>query len=331
LPQLTVALRPVDLRHWGLDPVEVLDAVRTAYQGDVVGQTYRGNAVFNVLVILDEKVRGRLSAVGDLPLRTSGGRYVRLSQVADVYESAGRYQVQHLGGQRMQAVTANVAGRDVAGFVAAAKRKIAREVRLPEGVYVSFSGSAEAQAAARRDLLVHAGLAGFGIVLLLAIVTGSAANLLLVLVNLPFAFVGGVAAVALTGGVLSLGSIVGFVTLSGISLRNSVMMIAHYEQMVTRDGRTWNAATAAEGAADRMVPILMTSLVTGLGLLPLALGAGEPGREIEGPMALVILGGLVTSTVLILLILPVLALRFARFRQVEHEDDATAPAAPSLG
>jgi CzcA family heavy metal efflux pump len=328
LPQVTVALRPVDLRHWGLDPVEVLEAVRTAYQGDVVGQTYRGNAVYNVLVILDAQVRGRLSAVGDLPLRTPGGRYVRLSQIADVYESAGRYQVQHLGAQRVQAVTANVAGRDIASFVAAAKRKIAKEVRLPEGVYVTFSGAAEAQAAARRDLLLHAGLAGFGIVVLLAIVTGSAANLMLVLVNLPFAFVGGVAAAALTGGVLSLGSIVGFVTLAGISLRNSVMMIAHYEQMVARDGRPWDAATAAAGAADRMVPILMTSLVTGLGLLPLALGAGEPGREIEGPMALVILGGLVTSTVLTLLVLPVLALRFARFRTEEPADLELTPAQP---
>ncbi|MCJ2087462.1 efflux RND transporter permease subunit [Methylobacterium sp. E-005] len=325
LPQVTVALRPVDLRHWGLDPVEVLEAVRTAYQGDVVGQSYRGNAVVNVLVILDAQVRGRLSAVGDLPLRAPGGRYVRLSQVADVYESAGRYQVQHLGAQRMQAVTANVAGRHLATFVAAAKRKIAREVRLPEGVYVTFSGAAEAQAAARRDLLFHAALAGFGIVVLLAIVTGSAANLILVLVNLPFAFVGGVAAAALTGGVLSLGSIVGFVTLAGISLRNSVMMIAHYEQLVNRDGRPWNPATAAEGAADRMVPILMTSLVTGLGLLPLALGAGEPGREIEGPMALVILGGLVSSTILNLLVLPVLAERFARFRPATIEDHDPVP------
>lgn len=322
LPQVTVALRSVDLRHWGLDAVEVLEAVRTAYQGDTVGQTYRGNAVFNVVVILDGRSRERISAVGDLPLRTPGGRYLRLSQVADVYESTGRYQIQHQGAQRVQAVTANVVGRDVAGFVAAAKRKIAKEVRLPAGVYVTYAGAAEAQARARRDLLVHTALAGFGILVLLAIVTGSAANLLLVLANLPFAFVGGVAAVVLTGGNLSLGSVVGFVTLSGISLRNSVMMIAHYEQMVSGEGRTWNAATAFEGAADRMVPILMTSLVTGLGLLPLALGAGEPGREIEGPMASVILGGLVTSTLLNLLILPILALRFARFKGREDVREA---------
>ncbi|GJE36876.1 efflux RND transporter permease subunit [Methylobacterium persicinum] len=317
LPQVTVALRSVDLRHWGLDAVEVLEAVRTAYQGDTVGQTYRGNAVFNVVVILDGRTRERLSNIGDLPLRTPGGRYVRLSQVADVYESTGRYQVQHQGAQRVQAVTANVVGRDVAGFVAAAKRKIAKEVRLPAGVYVTFAGAAEAQARARRDLLFHTALAGFGILVLLAIVTGSAANLVLVLANLPFAFVGGVAAAVLAGGTLSLGSVVGFVTLSGISLRNSVMMIAHYEQMVSGEGRPWDAATAYEGAADRMVPILMTSLVTGLGLLPLALGAGEPGREIEGPMAAVILGGLVTSTVLNLLILPLLALRYARFGREE--------------
>lgn len=322
LPQVTAALRPADLRHWGLDAIEVLEAVRTAYQGDVVGQSYVGNAVFNVIVILDRRARGRLSAIGDLPLRTPGGRYVRLSQVADITEGSGRYQVQHQGAQRVQAVTADVVGRDVAGFVAAARAKIAREVRLPDGVYVAFAGAAEAQAAARRDLLLHAGLAGFGIVLLLAVVTGSGANLLLVLANLPFAFIGGVAAVALTGGVLSLGSIVGFVTLSGISLRNGVMLIAHYEQLVTREGRPWTAATAAEGAADRMVPILMTSLVTGLGLLPLALGVGEPGREIEGPMALVILGGLLTSTVLTLAVLPVLALRYARFRGRGRDIDA---------
>lgn len=313
MPQITASLRPADLRHWGLDAIEVLETVRTAYQGDVVGQTYVGNAVFNVLVNLDERARGRLSGLGELPLRTPGGRYIRLAQVADIYETTGRYQVQHQGAQRVQAVTANVVGRDVAGFVAAAKRKIAKEVQLPEGVYVAFAGSAEAQTQARRDLLIASGAAGLGIVLLLAVVTGSGANLALVLVNLPLAFVGGVAAVAATGGVLSLGSIVGFVTLFGISLRNTIMMIAHYEHLVTVEGRPWTEGTAILGAADRLVPILMTSLVTGLGLMPLALGAGEPGREIEGPMAIVILGGLVSSTVLNLLILPGLALRFARF------------------
>ncbi|SFG29690.1 efflux RND transporter permease subunit [Methylobacterium gossipiicola] len=314
LPQVNVSLRPNDLRHWGLDAIEVLDSVRTAYQGDVVGQAYEGNAVFNVVVVLDPATRTRLATLGNLPLRTPGGTYIRLAHVADVYETSGRYAVAHAGARRVRVVTANVRDRDVASFTEAVKRKIEREVTPPSGIDIGVAGAAEAQAGARRTLLLYAGLAGLGIVLLLLVVTGSLTNLALILVNVPFAFIGGVIAVAATGALVSLGSIVGFVTLFGISLRNTIMMIAHYEHLVLVEGRTWDAAVVAEGAADRLVPILMTSLVTGLGLLPLALGAGEPGREIEGPMAQVILGGLVTSTVLNLAVLPMLARRFARFR-----------------
>ena len=313
LPQINVSLRPNDLRHWGLDAIDVLEIVRTAYQGDVVGQSYEGNAVFNVMVVLERATRGRLSVLGDLPLKTPSGSFIRLAQVADVYETSGRYQIQHAGARRVQTVTANVEGRDVASFVEAAKRKLAREVSLPAGIDLGFEGAAQAQARARRDLLLFSGLAGLGILMLLALATGSGANLGLVLVNLPFASVGGVLAVAATGGVVSLGSIVGFVTLFGISLRNTIMMIAHYDHLVQVEGRRWDRSVAIEGATDRLVPILMTSLVTGLGLLPLALGAGEPGREIEGPMAIVILGGIVTSTILNLLIVPSLALRYGRF------------------
>lgn len=152
LPQINVSLRPNDLRHWGLDAIDVLEVVRTAYQGDIVGQAYEGNAVFNVIAILDRATRSRLSSIGAMPLRTNSGTYIRLSQVADVYETSGRYQVQHAGAQRVQSVTANVEDRDVASFVDAAKRKIAREVKLPAGVYIGFEGAAEAQARARRDL-----------------------------------------------------------------------------------------------------------------------------------------------------------------------------------
>lgn len=313
MPQINVTLHPADLQRWGLDAVEVLDLVRTAYQGDVVGQAYEGNAIFNITVILDERARARLNQIGDLPLRAPGGAYVLLRQVADIYDTSGRYQVLHRNAQRVQTVTANVSGRDVRSFVADARRKIAKEVTLPAGAHVEFAGAAEAQAQSMRDLLVNSLLAGAGIVLLLSIVTGHWRNLALVLINLPFAFVGGVFAVGLTGGLLSLGSMVGFVTLFGITLRNSILMISHYEHLVRVDGRPWTAETAVGGAADRLVPILMTSLVTGLGLLPLAIGAGEPGREIEGPMAIVILGGLVSSMALNLLVLPSLALRYGRF------------------
>ena len=133
------------------------------------------------------------------------------------------------------------------------------------------------------------------------------------LVNIPFALVGGVLAVFVTGGLLSLGSLVGFVTLFGVTIRNSILLVSHYDHLVSVEGRPWGPDTALRGADERLVPILMTALVTALGLLPLALGSGEAGREIEGPMAIVILGGLLTSTLLNLLILPTLALRFGRF------------------
>ena len=125
--------------------------------------------------------------------------------------------------------------------------------------------------------------------------------------------VGGVLAVFATGGLLSLGGMIGFVTLFGITLRNSILMIAHYEHLVKVEGMNWEQETAIRGAGDRLTPILMTSIMTGLGVLPLAMGMGDPGREIEGPMAVVILGGLLTSTALNLLVLPTLALRFGRF------------------
>jgi Cu/Ag efflux pump CusA len=156
-------------------------------------------------------------------------------------------------------------------------------------------------------------------VLLLSIVLTNRRNLLLVLANLPFALVGGVLAVFAGGGMLSLGAMVGFVTLFGITLRNSIMLISHYEHLVGVEGMEWGYPTAVRGASERLAPILMTALVTALGLLPLAIGSSSPGQEIEGPLAIVILGGLMTSTALNLLVLPTLALRYGRFEKQAEE------------
>jgi Cu/Ag efflux pump CusA len=144
--------------------------------------------------------------------------------------------------------------------------------------------------------------------------------MLLVLVNLPFALVGGIMAALLTGATLSVGSMVGFVTLFGITTRNSIMLLSHFEHLITHEGETWGLQAAIRGASERLTPVLMTAIVTALGLLPLALGAGEPGKEIEGPMAIVILGGLVTSTVLNLLVLPTLAVRYGKFEPLSPEE-----------
>lgn len=311
-PQLDIRLREHDLQRWGLAPAQVRDAVRVAFQGDVVGQVYDGNRVFDVAVTMDPSLRRSAGEVGALLLRNPAGGWVPLRAVADVYQGTGRYVVLHQGGQRVQTITSNVAGRDVAAFVGDAQRRIAA-LTLARGNSVAFTGTAQAQAQARRGLLLDSALVAVAITLLLWMAMGHARNLLLLLANLPFALVGGVLAVLAFGGALTLGAMVGFVTLFGISLRNAILLLSHYRHLVEQEGMAWGPAAAARGASERLSPILMTALATALGLLPLALGSGAPGREIEGPMAIVILGGLVTSTLLNLGLLPALALRYGRF------------------
>ena len=317
-PRVVIKLRPDRLTQLGFRPLEVLEAVRTAYQGDTVAQIYEGEKVFDVELILDPAARQEPEAIGDLLVGNAQGARRPLKQLADIYLTTGRYAILHDGARRRQIITCNPAGRDVASFMAEAQKQIGARVRFPAGVYVEYSGAAEEQQAARNELLLHSLAAAAGIIVLLAIVFHSGRRLLLVLANLPFALVGGVLAIFLTGyfgegqGTLSLGTLVGFVTLFGITMRNSIMMISHFEHLVNVERQPWGMETVLRGATERRVPVLMTALVTALGLLPLALGSGEAGREIEGPMAIVILGGLVTSTALNLLVLPTLALRYGR-------------------
>jgi CzcA family heavy metal efflux pump len=313
LPEMAVRLRPERLLQYGFAPVNVLDAIQTAYQGTTVSQIYEGNRVFDVAVLLAAKDREDPEAIGTLDLRNVQGTSVPLRELAEVGPSNGRYNVMHEGAQRLQQVTCNVRGRDVAAFAADVQRQFKARVSLPPGMFVVYSGSALAEAQAKHQLWVHSLLAGAGIVLLLALLFGSGRNLLLILSNLPFALVGGALAVFATGGLLSVGSLVGFVTLFGITMRNSIMMVSHFEHLVIEEGVAWGPEAVLRAASERLMPILMTATVTALGLLPLALGSGEAGREIEGPMAIVILGGLITSTTLNLLVLPTLALRYGKF------------------
>lgn len=312
-PQLTIRLRQDRLAALGLQNLDALEAIHAAYAGARVGQVYQGARVLDVVAVLAPGVRERVGAVGDLRLRAGDGRSVRLAEVADIGITGGRYKILHSGGRRIQTVTANIEGRDDSRFEADARARIAQQVKLSPGNYVVYASAAQAQAQAREDLIVHSLVAGIGIFLLLYIAFNNARNLGITFLNLPFALIGGVLAVLASGGWMSLGSLVGFVTLFGITLRNAIMLVSHYEHLVRTEGLPWGLETALRGAAERLPSILMTALVTALGLLPLALGSGEPGREIEGPMASIIVGGLVTSTVLNLLILPTILLHFGRF------------------
>ena len=322
-PRLAVKLRPERLTQYGFRPVEVLEGVQAAYQGVIVAQSYRGNQVADIAVILAGAAQTEPEQISGLLLRNAAGLRLPLRELADVYPTTGRALISHEGARRRQTVTCNTEGRDVASFVEDAKKQVGEKVKFPRGVYRQFAGEAEAREKAQQQILLHAGIAAAGILLLLSVVFKSVRNLLLVLANVPFALVGGALFVVLAGmfdadaGHLNIGSLVGFVTLFGITMRNSIMMISHYEHLVAEEGMAWGLECALRGASERLVPILMTALVTGLGLLPLALHSGEAGAEIEGPMAIVILGGLLTSTALNLLVLPTLALKFGRFERAD--------------
>ena len=318
-PRMVIRLRPDRLTQFGYRPVDVLEAVQTAYQGSLVAQTHQGNQTIDVAVILPPSDRQDPESIGGLLLASPTGVRMPLRELADIYPTGGRPSILHEGARRRQTVTCAATGRDLGSFVAEAKQQVKAKINFPSGTYAEFSGSAQAKEQAQRQLLLHSAIAAIGILLLLSVVFHNARNLLLVLANVPFALVGGVLAVWISGLIvpeessLTIGSLVGFVTLFGITTRNSIMMISHFEHLITTEGMTWGPEAALRGASERLMPILMTATVTGLGLLPLAIGTGEAGREIEGPMAIVILGGLITSTALNLLVLPSLALRYGRF------------------
>lgn len=315
IPELAVTLKPDQLSRWGMRPVDVLDVIQTAYQGTTVAQAYVGSRSYDVTVILAPAARTDITAVGALILRNPDGMSIPLRELADISQVSGRYQITHDGGRRMQTVSVTIGNRAVSDFVSESQARINRDIHFPKGTYAVFSGENEARIQSQRDLMAHGTMALIGITLLLFLALKSRRAVIIVLANLPFALVGGVASVMLADNNLSLGGMVGFVTLFGISLRNSIMLISHYENLVQVDKMPWNMATAVLGATERLVPILMTALVTALALLPLAFSSGAAGNEIEGPMAIVILGGLITSTLLNLIVLPTLALRYGRLDQ----------------
>jgi len=237
---------------------------------------------------------------------------VPLAQVARVRLAEDRYSIEHDGGQRRVSVTFNTQGRALQDVVTDARRTIEKTVKLPPGVYLEFTGAAEAEQQTRTELLLYSALSLALIVMILTIAFRWRRNAALVLVNLPFSLIGSVGAIAATGIGLSLGAVVGLVTVFGVSARNSILQLAHYEHLVDTEGTPWDRDTLIRGANERLVPILMTAAVTALGLAPLAVGLHEPGQEIEGPMAITVLGGLLSSTLLNLVLLPALSYRFSR-------------------
>ena len=308
-PELQVRLEPERLSLYGLQAADVLATLNAAYHGTVIAQLNQADRSVPVVA----RIAGAGATpddVRDLHLRGRDGALVPLAAVASLAMVSARSLIEHEDGLRRQVVVASPTTADQAGFARAAQQAIAAHVKLPPNVYLRYGGTAPAQAAAARELLWHSAAALVLIVLLLALAFGHSRHVLLVLAALPSTLIGGVAAVALTGGTLSLGAMVGFVALFGMAARNTILLISHYEHLIGVESEPWGLATALRGAEERLTPVLLTALLTALALLPVALQSREPGHEIEGPMAIVILGGLVSSTFVSLVLVPPLAARW---------------------
>jgi CzcA family heavy metal efflux pump len=317
--ELHVELLPERLAANGLQAADVLQTVNAAYHGSEAAELNQADRSVPVVVRI-ANAGADPSALGTLLLRGRDGALTPLSAVAKIDMTLARSLIDHQDGLRRQIVVASPKGADQAGYAAAARRSIAAKVRLPAGVFLRYGGAAEAQAAARNELLLHSAAALVLIVILLALAFGSPRHVLLVLLSLPSTLIGGVAAVTLTGGTLTLGAMVGFVALFGMAARNTILLVSHYDHLVLVEAQPWNLAAATRGAEERLTPVLLTALLTGLALLPVVLQLHQPGHEIEGPMAVVILGGLVSSTLVSLLLIPPLAARWLHPDKLLNKD-----------
>jgi CzcA family heavy metal efflux pump len=319
-PSIAIQLMPPALAATGLKVQDVLDTIETAYAGANVGQTFRGTRTVDVEVLLPDALRHQPAEIARLMIASPLGP-VPLSQVARVEVTNDRYSIEHDGGQRRVSVTFNVTGASLQSVVNEAQHTIAASVALPDGVYLEYTGAAEAERQTRNELTLYSLLALALILMILFVAFRWRVNSYLVLANLPFSLIGSVLAIAVTGVGISLGTVVGLVTVFGVSARNAILQLAHYEHLVAVEGAAWGPEVVLRGANERLIPIVMTAAVTALGLAPLALGLSRPGQEIEGPMAVTVLGGLLSSTLLNLVVLPAMALRYVRVPEKEGSRD----------
>ena len=313
VPQVEIVPRPDALSHHRLSAGALRRVVATLVNGTTVGEVHDGTRGVPVAVRGAPRWHRDPTALASLPIELNDGGCVSLGQLADVRVVPAPNVIRHDATSRCIDVSCNVRGRDL-GEVARDVEAAVAKTRLPAGQHVEVLGEAAALASATDRILLLSAFSLLAIFMLLHVEFASFRMATMVFAVVPFALVGGVAAVALTGGVMSLGSLVGFVTVLGIAARNGILLVSHWRHLKQREGEPFSAALVIRGACERLQPILMTALATALALLPIALGGNKPGHEIEHPMAVVIVGGLATSTLLNLVLLPPLYLRFARAR-----------------
>ena len=301
------------IARYGLRPGDVAAAIETSFAGATVGRIFDRGTAFDLVVKLDSAAAaGDFDRVSDLPIDTPTGAVVPVRLLADVRREQGPNMVLRENVQRRIVISSNVAGRDLGSVVTDIQAAVAQAVPMPMGYRVEYGGQFESEEAASQRLLGLGVLVIAGLFMLLVLAFGRARDAVVVMVNLPLALIGGVVGVFLAGGVLNVATTIGFITLFGIATRNGIMLISHIRNLITVEGVSDVRVAVERGARERLIPILMTAMAAGLALIPLALSGGKSGSEIQTPMAVVILCGLITSTLLNMFVVPALYLRYGR-------------------
>ena len=312
VPQLKIKINRDALKQYGLQAGKVAEDLEIFYNGKVVSQILEGQQSFDILIRSTDAERNDLENVGNTQVELPNGSLIPLSQIATVEIENGISSIVHENTQRRIVVSSNVQGRDLGSAVKEMQATVAKELKLPQGYYLEYGGQFESQQSASKLILILSLFSFAGIYLVLFSHFKSNRIVLQIMLNIPLALIGSVVTVWLTGGTFSIATMVGFITLTGIASRNGIMMISHYIHLVEKEGETFNDQMIIRGSIERMVPVLMTALVAALALIPLTMDASAPGKEILYPVATVILGGLISSTLLDMIVTPVVFKRFGK-------------------
>ncbi len=312
VPFVRFVLNRTAIARYGLHANDVGDAIETSFAGATVGRIFDRGTAFDLIVKFDPSTSGDFERISDLPIDTPTSGQVPIRLLADVRREEGANMILRENVQRRIVISSNVAGRDLGSVIDDIRSNIAQSVPMPAGYRVEYGGQFESQQSASRRLgVLFVGVIA-GLFMLLVLAFGRARDAIIVMVNLPLALIGGVGGVFLSGSVLSVASLIGFITLFGVATRNGIMLVSHIQHLRNEEGVTDFREAVGRGAHERLVPILMTAMAAGLALIPLALGGGKTGSEIQTPMAIVILCGLTTSTLLNMIVVPTLYFRYGR-------------------
>jgi Cu/Ag efflux pump CusA len=312
IPQIRFNVDRAKAAQYGLNAGEITETLETALNGRTISEAVEGQRRFDVVVRFADEARNNLDALRNVTVDTPQGTQIPVSAVATIENLPGPNQVLRENTQRRIVIQSNVAGRDLGSVVGDMRERIAAQVQLPEGYFVEYGGQFEAQQAATRTLSVLTIFSLIAIFFILLKALGDWHSALQVMINIPLALIGAIIALLLTGGVFSIATLVGFISLVGITSRNGIMMISHYLHLIREEGENFTEEMVIRGSLERLVPVLMTALTAGLSLVPLAIAADAPGKEILHPLAVVVLGGILTSTLLDQVVTPAVFYKFGR-------------------